>query len=356
MRSSHRTNGLHRIEHWNGQFFRPAQLWEVGSYILVPHCTGERMCPTLALHDTYLESLQLQKDEADTNMVVPEENSDDRYHTSNQPPETPDVLARQKSFHNQPHITPDRTDISFSEEPNHDVNDEVNTNITEVGLPDNLMSGNLHQQEQDVSYLKRLNRMYGLGLGRSVDRDGITVEADDDEGTAADSDIHMPASTDLPRRDAMNNAYVRIIHTNGIHFIALVTCDCHGAAERDTNLMNARLVPTSFVWYRTLFTTAVLDDFRITNLECKASAYQYWQKLSRMTSAATSPSDIDNFYRELRRLSRCWRWIKKLKWAGFGHKEANIMTPAPGELAIFCPTCPQPGVNLPSNWREDENK
>ena len=27
----------------------------------------------------------------------------------------------------------------------------------------------------------------------------------------------------------------------------------------------------------------------------------------------------------------------------------------PGSLALFCPSCPQPGINLPPNWKELPN-
>jgi len=27
----------------------------------------------------------------------------------------------------------------------------------------------------------------------------------------------------------------------------------------------------------------------------------------------------------------------------------------PGSLSIFCPACPQPGINLPSNWKDLPN-
>src|ERR1700678_4043780 len=27
-------------------------------------------------------------------------------------------------------------------------------------------------------------------------------------------------------------------------------------------------------------------------------------------------------------------------------------SPSPGNLSIFCPSCPQPGINLPSDWKE----
>jgi hypothetical protein len=115
------------------------------------------------------------------------------------------------------------------------------------------------------------------------------------------------------------------------------------------------LILTSFTCYRTLFTHATLDDFRIANLECKASAYQYFQKLRRHTSPM-APDTVPNLYHELRRMSRLWRWMKKLKWAGFAHKDEETTVASPGELANFCPACPQVGINIPDDWLSDEKR
>jgi hypothetical protein len=54
------------------------------------------------------------------------------------------------------------------------------------------------------------------------------------------------------------------------------------------------------------------------------------------------------------RVSRQWRNLQARKRAGFGHDVDTSV--GPGELAIFCPTCPQPGINLPENWKEDVNR
>ena len=54
------------------------------------------------------------------------------------------------------------------------------------------------------------------------------------------------------------------------------------------------------------------------------------------------------------RVSRVWRDIWARIQAGFGHSPEEQVKP--GSLALFCPTCPQPGVNLPNNWRDDEKK
>ncbi|KAF8235540.1 hypothetical protein L208DRAFT_1256789, partial [Tricholoma matsutake] len=48
--------------------------------------------------------------------------------------------------------------------------------------------------------------------------------------------------------------------------------------------------------------------------------------------------------------------MKKLKWAGYGHNQKNLLNPEPGSLANFCPACPQPGINIPENWQEDGNQ
>ena len=64
------------------------------------------------------------------------------------------------------------------------------------------------------------------------------TEDDDDETLAADaddnllipkylgSDVNMP---EVPMRDAFQNSYVHIVHTNGLYHLAMASCRCHGA-------------------------------------------------------------------------------------------------------------------------------
>src|SRR5260221_10182191 len=99
----------------------------------------------------------------------------------------------------------------------------------------------------------------------------------------------------------------------------------------------------------------MLDHFRYCNLEMRSSAYQFFQLLRRITNTL-SPSKVVNLYHELRRLSRLWRWVKKLKWAGYAQRAGGPINPNPGELGNFCPACPQIGINLPENWTDDLNR
>jgi len=56
---------------------------------------------------------------------------------------------------------------------------------------------------------------------------------------------------------------------------------------------------------------------------------------------------IQNRYRELMMIAREWRDLLLRKRFGFGHDlDSN---PGQGDLALFCPACPQPGINLPDD-------
>jgi hypothetical protein len=49
------------------------------------------------------------------------------------------------------------------------------------------------------------------------------------------------------------------------------------------------------------------------------------------------------------RVTRQWRNLKARKWHGFGYDTDR--EPGPGDLTIFCPACPQPGINLSEDWK-----
>jgi hypothetical protein len=146
--------------------------------------------------------------------------------------------------------------------------------------------------------------------------------------------------------------YVRVVHSNGLHTIAMISCQCQGENILPLDLFAAQLLPASLKRIKTLFTSQVLDMFRLSNLELKASAYQFYQLLRRLTNPI-QPGEVINLYREFRRMSRLWRWMKKLKWAGYAGSTKTINEVGTGELAIYCPACPQPGINIPDDWMDD---
>ncbi|KAF9507538.1 hypothetical protein BS47DRAFT_1366595 [Hydnum rufescens UP504] len=42
--------------------------------------------------------------------------------------------------------------------------------------------------------------------------------------------------------------------------------------------------------------------------------------------------------------------IPRIDTVGHGHNISGVKGTQPGELAVLCPACPHPGINLPSNW------
>lgn len=322
MRAAHTANPFHRIQKWCGRYFRAAELWEVGSYVLVPHRSGEPYCDSIAFKKTELEKMERQKD-----------------------------MAEQA---NPQCALPTTAD----DVPMRDIDEEFE-------IPSGQADDEAQENAEFDAFIEQLHAENLNGVGHPDDDVAGEDAVDDTEVGQADEDINavpgylFPSNggqTHIPDYDGLQNAYVRIVHTNGLHHLALVSCACRdGPDELPLDLMAARLVPASFKRIRTLFTAHMLDYFRLCNLELKASAYQFYQLLRRITSP-TAPSQVLNLYNELRRMSRLWRWMKRLKWNGFGHNGRNPMDVDRGELAVFCPACPQPGINIPDNWREDKNK
>lgn len=161
-----------------------------------------------------------------------------------------------------------------------------------------------------------------------------------------------------------------VIHTNGIHTIWIRQCQCHEGQVVE-HLLQQALFPATFKSPKTVFTFGLLDDFRKANVECQTTAYGYFHKLRRMNSeffptscpvgtnyhpASISHSAKDR-YREFNRLAQQWMNIKDWKWAGIPYDYGDKAFPADaGVLAHFCVSCPQPGINLPTNWKDDPDQ
>ena len=340
IRNLHMDCPTHHIEVWTGAYYRPAELWEVGLYILIDHHTEPRRCANLTFQQSILLGFQLQKDRLEQDRLV-----DGNYGVNQGSPGT--------NENTQKHNETDVVEETFEAQQTEDAQ-------FSSGL-DNLYKESQHGFN---NYNGNIDEIFELDDG-ICDDDMVEVlslpadyipcheaAATSSENAAHDSHDNID---NTPKVDGLDNPYVRVVHSNGIHHMAMVYCSCRGKENTHADIMAAGLFPTSFGRYRTVFTHAVLDDFRLSNLECKASAYQYFQKLRRQTSPM-APDTVPNLYHELRRTSRLWRWMKKLKWAGIAHKSVPSVETQPGELANFCPACPQPGINLPDNWSTDPQR
>ncbi|KAI0069321.1 hypothetical protein K474DRAFT_1577288, partial [Panus rudis PR-1116 ss-1] len=118
----------------------------------------------------------------------------------------------------------------------------------------------------------------------------------------------------------------------------------------DIQLLRMGLYPTTDLKPRTAFTFRVLDNLVADNLETKTTIAKYYAKLQRLTSEHFAHLVPDRT-RELRRVNRQWQNIRNMQRAGLAHDKDRTI--GQGGLALFCPTCPQPGVNLPSGYQDD---
>lgn len=321
MRHSHFSNPFHRIECWTGTHFRKAALWEVGVYLTLPHQNCHSLCPNLSWQKQMLEKLQKKRD---------------------------GVI--------QQHSPAEPSGIHDDEmaDPGADPERDAARDEAAMQFLDQLLAGHNPDEELEEDDQEALVDTEADVQDVDAGTAGFTNYMNDEPG----SDPLLPSQTSIPiapNCDALCNQYIRVVHTNGIHHIALVFCTCQGHENIITDLIYAGWVPTSFVRVRTIFTTAVLDHFRYCNLEMRSSAYQFFQMLRRVTNTL-SPSKVVNLYHELRRLSRLWRWMKKLRWAGYAQRVGQPINPKLGELGNYCPACPQVGINLPENWKEDPNR
>ena len=335
IRRYHQANPLHRIEQWNGEFFRPADLWEVGAYLLIRHQSGVTICERLAAQQRFLELLEQRNDTAEQ-----------------------DKLRAQRTYHSP---------ASTNRSPTLPNDDTTAEHFAEYLT---MKDGNLgHEDESDevlMRYIQQLQDEDNKDTNEREDNNDADVEIDDDmeddevddttfnEYLSPDMDREHPMGAEDSRSSAQRimGTYVRVVHTNGLHNIAMISCECRGHDLLPNDLIAARLLPTSFERIRTLFTAQLLDHSRLCNLELKSSAYHYYHLLQRITNPM-EPAKVVNLYREFRRMSRIWRWMKRLKWAGYGNTDRPASEVTAGTLTVFCPACPQPGINIPENWKDD---
>ncbi|KAJ7836845.1 hypothetical protein B0H13DRAFT_1651891 [Mycena leptocephala] len=141
-----------------------------------------------------------------------------------------------------------------------------------------------------------------------------------------------------------------IIGGQTIDEVGLDYCGCGTACSRPIQLLRMRLYPATGTNPRSAATSGVLDRYAHMNLESKCSAYEFYNSLAHETNnTGLEPS---RQYEEFLRMTRQWHHLHLLKRAGVGHNptEDRIGATKPGECALLCPACPQPGKNLPPDW------
>ncbi|KAH7924727.1 hypothetical protein BV22DRAFT_1129623 [Leucogyrophana mollusca] len=140
-----------------------------------------------------------------------------------------------------------------------------------------------------------------------------------------------------------------VVDISGVRRVSIKFCECLGAAHQCIQLLHAHMLPATVHRPKTAFTFNVLRSFHLENLQGKISAYDYYTALVQK-SDNTNMLAIKDRYEQFLTTIRIWRHLKIIKQGGRGHDPAGIDATLPGQCAVECPACPQPGRNLPHDW------
>ncbi|PPQ81057.1 hypothetical protein CVT25_014571 [Psilocybe cyanescens] len=140
-----------------------------------------------------------------------------------------------------------------------------------------------------------------------------------------------------------------ILHTNGIHSVNLFYCGCSRKIPHHLQLLRRRIYPASQMSVQTCATFELLRHLHKLALTTKASTYDFYRCLEKSTTNLGIHPPKSR-YRALFRMILQRRHLQMLKWAGRGHDVTGVAGTTPGGLAIKCPSCPHPGINLPADW------
>lgn len=140
-----------------------------------------------------------------------------------------------------------------------------------------------------------------------------------------------------------------VIHVNGIHAVSFQYCGCNRSLPYHHQLLRRRLYPSSQITVRTCATFDILRQLHLFALTTKSNTYNFYRALEKLTvhNGVTLPKSR---YKALMRVVIQWRHLKLLKRGGRGNEPTGVIGTAQGVLAIMCPSCPRPGINLPSGW------
>lgn len=320
------TMPFHRIVEWTGAYFQPAALWQVGVKIFLGHC-GQR-CPNNAPYGTSAES-----EPVEVTVELPQAQEDDS--------DMPRLVDR------------DADDEDELLAPTAGTPEPRTTNEKPPGARKREMPDPEEEAEEiaQAAWEEDIARIRDEFADPDDEIDDLFDPDDRPTSGAIPPEsviVHPKFQPEPPTTDDDDNPYITIVDTSGVHHLPYVQCFCRHQKETDVRFMELELFPASYKRVRTVFTFAVMDDFRLENLECKVSAYQYYHKIRQVTNPIF-PDSVPNRYIELRRLSRAWRNLRLRQQFGFSFPGDHS---GAGSMAHFCPACPQPGINMPTDWEK----
>ncbi|KAJ7030308.1 hypothetical protein C8F04DRAFT_1264074 [Mycena alexandri] len=144
-----------------------------------------------------------------------------------------------------------------------------------------------------------------------------------------------------------------VIHTNGIHPVAVDFCGCeraHVAGTTREQTLRRSWFPATDLEPQTCATFRCVELFHILTLQGKVTTYDFYSGLEKVTDN-TGLVKIKDRYKSFMRVMREWRHLVMVKRSGVGNDgKRKVADTRPGELGPDCLGCPRPKVNIPDGW------
>lgn len=158
-----------------------------------------------------------------------------------------------------------------------------------------------------------------------------------------------------------------VVDLNGVRACMVQYCRCGDAGNKWEQLLQIDLFPATVKMTATAFSFSLLKHFDLLSSISKITAMDFVTTIRRTTNNAF-PEDVpvskpidnshplahpfpQNMYSSFRRVMRVWRALQTRKRAGEYHGMQSLMGGSNDSLlALKCPACPQPGLNMPLKW------
>jgi hypothetical protein len=108
------------------------------------------------------------------------------------------------------------------------------------------------------------------------------------------------------------------------------------------------MILSRIIWNVKPQPSSTIPNFKASLVECSPISFRYVFPPDSFSNSIADEG-IQNLYRQLMRASRQWRDIKNRMEQGVAHQQEETIQD--GSMAVFCPACPQPGINLPDDWK-----
>ncbi|KZV60023.1 hypothetical protein PENSPDRAFT_552578, partial [Peniophora sp. CONT] len=140
-----------------------------------------------------------------------------------------------------------------------------------------------------------------------------------------------------------------VIDQGGIHRVRYALCKCYreGTSEPAVQMMRARWWPSTWKRPKTVVTHSTLRFFHAMAIQGKINMYDFYNGIVRITDGVVR---VKSSYKAFVRCVRMFRHLRQAKRAGVAQMPQGVDDVEPGDVALHCPACPRPGINLPDGW------